>query len=130
MSGFVTVIGLTMAAAVFSVFMKSANMPVFALLVGLAAGVLVLALLLPKLTEVIGIFRQLAALANLNSVYLTLVLKIVAICYLAEFMGQICRDSGESGLAMKIDLGAKITVMVLAVPVVVSVLEEILRILP
>ena len=129
MSGFVTVIGLTMAAAVFSVFMKSANMPVFALLVGLAAGVLVLALLLPKLTEVIGI-RQLAALANLNSVYLTLVLKIVAICYLAEFMGQICRDSGESGLAMKIDLGAKITVMVLAVPVVVSVLEEVLRILP
>ena len=45
-------------------------------------------------------------------------------------MGQICRDSGESGLAMKIDLGAKITVMVLAVPVVVSVLEEVLRILP
>jgi stage III sporulation protein AD len=130
MNGFITIIGVALIAAVFAVFLKSGKMPVFALLTTLAAGVLILVFLLPKIIDLIGIFRQLADFANLNGVYLSLILKIVAVCYLAEFMGQICRDSGENGLAMKIDLGAKVMVMVMAVPVVVSVLKSVLQVMP
>lgn len=130
MDNFVTLIGIVLIAVILSVFFKSCKMPVFALLIALSAGIIVFLFLLPKIIEVIDIFRDLAEIVNLNNVYLSLILKIVVVCYLAEFIGQICRDSGENGLAMKIDLGAKITVMVMAVPVVVSVLEGILQIMP
>ena len=130
MSEFLSVMGIALIATVFSVFLKSGGMPVFALLVALAAGGLVFLVLLPQIVDVVAVFRNLADRADLNSVYLALILKIVAVCYLAEFMGQICRDSGESGLAMKIDLGAKVVVMVMAVPVVISVLDSVLQILP
>ena len=130
MNSFFVVLGIALVAVVLVVFLKSSQMPVFALLVAVSTGVLVFLLLLPKIMDIIDVFRQLADMADLNTIYLSLVLKIVAVCYLAEFMGQICRDSGESGLAMKIDLGAKVVVMVMAVPVVVSVLESVLQILP
>lgn len=130
MSALFTVIGVALLAAVLSVFLKSGRMPVFALLVSLAAGILIFVFLLPRLLDVIVVFRQLASAVDLNTDYLSLILKIIAVCYLAEFMGQVCRDSGENGLAMKIDLSAKITVMVMAVPVVISVLEQVLTLLP
>ncbi len=130
MSALFTVIGVALLAAVLSVFLKSGRMPVFALLVTLAAGILIFVFLLPQLLDVITVFQRLASAADLDETYLSLILKIVVVCYLAEFMGQVCRDSGENGLAMKIDLGAKIAVMIMAVPVVVSVLEQVLALLP
>lgn len=130
MSTVFSVIGVALTAAVFSIFLKSGKMPVFAMLVTLTAGVLILGILLPQISAVTDVFRQLAAKSDLNWEYLMVVLKIVAVCYLAEFMGQICRDSGEGGLAMKIDLGAKVAVMVMAVPIVVSVLDSVLSIMP
>lgn len=130
MSALFTVIGVALLAAVLSVFLKSGRMPVFALLVTLAAGILIFVFLLPQLVDVITVFQRLASAADLDETYLSLILKIVVVCYLAEFMGQVCRDSGENGLAMKIDLGAKIAVMIMAVPVVISVLEQVLALLP
>lgn len=130
MNDFIVVTGICLTATVFSLFLKSGKMPVFSVLIGLSAGITAILVLLPKIIYVIGVFNDLVNQSGMETVYYTLILKIVAICYLAEFMEQICRDSGENSMAMKIDLAAKITVMVMAVPVVVSVLQSVLRILP
>lgn len=130
MNDFLIIVGICLTATVFSMFLKSGKLPVFATLIGLAAGIIAVLILIPKISDVIGVFNNLASQSGLDTAYFSLVLKIVAICYLAEFMGQICRDSGEGSMAMKIDLAAKITVMVMSVPVVISVLQNVLMILP
>ncbi|MHB8157554.1 MAG: stage III sporulation protein AD, partial [Desulfocucumaceae bacterium] len=58
------------------------------------------------------------------------ILKIVGIAYIADFGAQICRDAGEGAVASKIEFAAKIMVLVLAVPIVVAVLNSLLKIVP
>jgi len=105
-------------------------MPVFALLVSLVAGVLVFVQILPELRQVLLAFRQLSQMAALNSAYLALLLKIIAVCYLSEFVGEVCRDAGQGGLAVKLEMGAKVLVMVMATPILMSILDSVLAVLP
>lgn len=130
MALFMAVVGLVLGALVVSLLLRQGGMPVFALLLALAMSALVLLRLLPVLAEVLAVFQQLAEAAGLNGNYLRLILKIIAVSYVAEFAASLCRDAGESAYASKVELAGKITVMVLAVPVVVNILELVLQILP
>jgi len=130
MSTFIFLAGITLVAAVLTVFLKESRMPVFALLVSLVAGVLVFVQILPELRQVLLAFRQLSQMAALNSAYLALLLKIIAVCYLSEFVGEVCRDAGQGGLAVKLEMGAKVLVMVMATPILMSILDSVLAVLP
>lgn len=72
---------------------------------------------------------QLSERAGVNIIYLTTVLKIIGIAWLTEFLCQVCRDAGSSALAVKLEFAAKITILMLAFPVLVAVLESVTAIL-
>lgn len=59
-----------------------------------------------------------------------IVLKIVGVAYLAEFGADICRDADEKALATKIEIAAKVGVVVLAIPIIVAILESLMRLVP
>ena len=63
-------------------------------------------------------------------VYMGTILKIVGVAYIADFGSQICRDAGEGALASKIEFAAKIIVLVMAVPIIVAVLQSLLKLVP
>ncbi|HJJ16036.1 MAG TPA: hypothetical protein OIM60_06485 [Clostridiaceae bacterium] len=42
----------------------------------------------------------------------------------------MCKDSGESAIASKIELGSKIIIISMSVPIISSLLELIVKILP
>jgi len=85
---------------------------------------------LGKIGAVIDLFKDLSRQANLNIAYLGIILKVVAIAYIADFGAQICRDAGEGTLAAKIELAAKVLVLVLAIPIVIAVLQALLKLVP
>ncbi len=47
-----------------------------------------------------------------------------------EFGAQISRDAGENAIASKIELGGKVIMMVLAMPIILALMDLILKILP
>lgn len=104
--------------------------PELALLLSVAAGVTLFLLVLGKIGSIIEIIRELASGAGISMVYLGTILKIMGIAYIAEFGAQICRDAGEGAVATKIEFAAKILIMVLAVPIVVAVLQALLKLVP
>ena len=57
-------------------------------------------------------------------------LKITGIAILTEFAVSICNDAGESAIATKIDLGGKIIIISISIPIIVALLELIVKILP
>lgn len=57
-------------------------------------------------------------------------LKVTGIAYIAEFGVQACKDAGENAIASKVELGAKILILSLCVPVVMNLLELLASILP
>ena len=42
----------------------------------------------------------------------------------------ICQDSGESAIANKIDIGGKVVIITISIPIITSLLETILKVLP
>ena len=57
-------------------------------------------------------------------------IKMTGIAILTEFAVSICRDSGETAIASKIDLGGKIIIVSISIPIITALLEIILQILP
>ncbi len=123
----IVVIGLI--ATVLIVVVKTQR-PELALLLSVAAGIILFLLVLGKIGSIIDIVRDLADRAGIGSIYLGTILKIIGIAYIAEFGAQICRDAGEGAVATKIEFASKILIMVLAVPIVVAVLDALLKLVP
>ena len=68
--------------------------------------------------------------ASINATFLTLLIKITGIAFLSEFAVSICKDSGETAIANKIEIGSKIIIISMSIPIISSLLEIILNILP
>lgn len=123
------VVGVGLTGAILAVYVKERNKEV-AVLISLATGLIIFIFALSKVGAVLQVLEELAVRAEINIFYLTTVLKIMGIAYIAEFGAQVCRDAGEGSTATKIEFAAKILVMVLALPIIVAILESILRLLP
>ncbi len=104
--------------------------PELALLLSLVVGLVLFAFVLDRIVTVFQVFRNLARGAQVNLIFIDTIFKVMGIAYLAEFGSQICRDAGEGVVASKIELGAKVLIMVLALPIFLSLLESLLGLLP
>lgn len=104
--------------------------PEMAMLVGAAAGAILVLQMLVPLGQAVAALSDMAARAKVERFYLDTVLRVIGVAYLAEFGSQMCRDAGERALASKVELAGKALIMVLAVPVVIAVVEVVLRLLP
>jgi len=102
----------------------------YAVIVGLAGSVLMLILIINQLTYVISYFTDIVAKTNLDAGLFGAVLKIVGVGYLTEFAANICTDAGSAGVADKILLGGKVVILYLALPIITSLLNIIIGILP
>ncbi|MEW6172686.1 MAG: stage III sporulation protein AD [Bacillota bacterium] len=120
------VIGFALTATVLAVVLRRQK-PELALLVAVAAGTIIFVAMIGRIGAVIGVFNGIASRAGLNLVYLNTILKIVGIAYIADFGGQICRDAGEGALAVKVEFAAKVLILVLALPIIVGLLDLLLK---
>lgn len=121
--------GLGIVAAVIIVVLR-AQKPEMAVQVSIVTGVVIFLLLASKLSAVLELLEGYADRAGVNTVYFTTVLKIVGIAYIAEFGAEVCRDAGEGSIASKIELGGKVLIVLLAVPIMTSLLDLITNIMP
>lgn len=120
------IVGLALIVTVISVVLKQIR-PEIALQLTILAGASIFILVMSKIKIIVDLLQNLADQANISSYYLLIVLKIVGVAYLAEFGAQICRDAGEGALASKIELAAKVAVIVLAIPIIVAITESLIR---
>jgi len=123
------IVGLALIVTILSVVLKQIR-PEIALQLSILAGASIFILIINKIRVVVDLLQTLADQANISSYYLLIILKIVGVAYLAEFGAQICRDAGESALATKIELAAKVGVIILAIPIIVAITESLVRLVP
>jgi stage III sporulation protein AD len=123
------VVGIGLIGTILAIFVKERNKEA-AVLVSLVTGIIIFIFAVNRIGAVIEVLWELASKANVNLFYLTTVLKIIGIAYIAEFGAQVCRDAGEGATANKIEFAAKILVMVMALPIIAAILESVLRLIP
>ncbi|MCC8042895.1 MAG: hypothetical protein LIO69_05225 [Oscillospiraceae bacterium] len=81
------------------------------------------------LSPIISEIEALYGKTNGNSLYLTIMLKAVGICFLTRFAADICRDSGETALGSAAETVGKISLLLLALPLFEAVTQTIERLL-
>ncbi|MDD4495410.1 MAG: stage III sporulation protein AD [Eubacteriales bacterium] len=123
----VVVIGIV--ATIVIVILRSV-MPQFAVYVSIVAGIVIFMMIAGKLSSVLDYLDSLNGKFGIDFIYLDVMLKIIGISYIAEFGSEICRDAGEGAVASKIELAGKVIIFVLAVPILSSLLQMVLSLLP
>lgn len=104
--------------------------PEFATYIVIATVMIIFAMILYKLTAVFEFLGSIYGQISYGKTFFPIILKVLAVAYVADFTAQICRDSGESAIAGKVELAGKVFIFYLAVPVMVSVLGLIEKMLP
>lgn len=125
----IKIIGVAFVALIIVIILKQYR-PEFTIYVSILAGALILILVLDELTGVVNLIQNIANKTNINSQFLGLLLKITGIAFLSEFAVSICQDAGESAIASKIEIGSKIIIIAMSIPIISSLLEIIIKILP
>jgi len=125
----VQIIGIGLVSTVIMIILRKKR-PEIAVLAGIAAGALMFLLIAAKLSAVVDLLEEYAARADIRPMYFSAVLKITGIAYIAEFGAEICRDAGEGAIAAKIELAGKVIIVALAIPIIASLLDLVLKIMP
>ena len=129
MSEIIKVIGIGIIAVIVIIIVKQYR-PEFAIYISIIAGILILMLSIQKMEGIITLIQSISEKSGVNGNFLSIILKITGIAILTEFGVSICKDSGESAIASKIDFGGKVIIIAISIPIISSLLESILKILP
>jgi len=129
MTDVIKIIGIGLLALIIIVILKQYK-PEFAIYVSMIAGVLILVLEIQKLTGIINLLQSLANKTYINKSFLSILLKITGIAFITEFAISICSDAGEKAIASKIEIGSKVIIIAMSIPIITSLLELVIEILP
>lgn len=129
MDDLIKIIGVGIVAVIINIILKQYK-PEFVIYVSIITGVIILFLVMDKLSGIINLLTSLSNKASINTQFLGLILKITGIAILIEYGTSICKDSGETAIASKIELGGKVVIIAMSIPIIQVLLETIIKILP
>lgn len=125
----VQVIGIAFVATFMIMIIKQYR-PEFSIYISIITGILIFFVVISKLTSVIELIKSLSSKLGTNMQYFSLLIKITGIAYLSEFATNICKDSGETAIASKVELAGRVIIIAMSVPILGALIDTITNILP
>ena len=101
----------------------------FALLLTICASCIVAVVAGRFVEPVIGFINELQEIGSLNIAYISILLKVVGIGFLAEIAALICADAGNSTLGKTLQVLSSCVILWLSIPLLSSLLSLIQDIL-
>lgn len=77
------------------------------------------------LETIIETIDTISGFVKIDNEYIEMILKMLGVTYLAEFASAICRDAGYQNIAGQIEVFARLTILVLSMPVLKALLLTI-----
>lgn len=124
----VKIIGIGFVTLIIALVLKEYKKE-YAIFASLIGGILIIFFSIDTLNHIVEFINDLTQKSSYNN-FIELLLKITGISILTEYAVSICKDSGESAIANKIDFGSKILVISLSIPVISTTIESLTSLLP
>ena len=124
----IKIIGVVFISLIISVILKEYKRE-YVIYISIISGAIIIFLCFGKLKEIIDMLISIANKSGTNSYFILLLLKITGIAILSEYAVSICKDAGENAIASKIDLGGKILIISISIPIISKLLETITKIM-
>lgn len=122
----IKIIGIGFLTLVISILLKDVKkeFSLYAVIVGTS---IILLLSFDTLKNIVEFLENLTR--NLKGDFIEVLLKMTGIAILTEYAVSLCKDTGETAIASKIDFGGKIILIALSIPVISSTLEGLTKLL-
>ena len=121
-------VGIAFITAIAALILKQTK-PELAFAVTIAGSVILLLFVFEILRGSVSIFGEIAGNTGIDSSLVKVLLKMVGIGYLVEFSAGILTDFGQGSVADKLIFCGKVIILVLAIPILQSVLALIKQLL-
>jgi len=123
------IIGIGLLTSIIATLIKQIR-PEFYIVVILSGSIVMLMMIVNQLQVLFNYFLTIFGQTGLDYKLFASILKILGVGYLSEFASGICVDSGNSSIGDKIILAGKVLIVVLSLPIITSLLDVIIEILP
>ena len=97
----------------------------YGIYISIALSIVVFIGILGHLEILIDTMRRIGSYINIDSVYISTLLKMLGITYVSEFSSSICKDAGYQTIAGQIEIFGKLSVFVLSMPVLLALLDTV-----
>lgn len=121
-------IGFALASAVLSFTVRRFNEQA-AQSLAIAATAFIMLSLLAAVTGLLDDLKELFSLGGIQPDLLSTAIKAVGIAYTAQLSASVCRDLGESSLAVSSELVGRILLVLLALPLIRSLAEMLITLI-
>lgn len=125
----IKIIGIGFITLIITIILKEYRKE-YAIYAVIICGAIVLIYSLNTVTSIVNFLEQISKNRSFNTDFISCLLKITGISILTEYAVSICKDSGESSIASKIDFGGKILIISMSIPIIGTTLESLIKILP
>ena len=118
----ISIIGI--AGVLLATFLKKEKGE-YSLLISMVVCIAVFTFLIGRMQVVLAFAKRLESMLSIDSSYIALILKMIGIAYVAGFAMDICKDAGYSAIGSQLETFAKISILVLSLPILLTFLETI-----
>ena len=122
------VIGIGITGALIAVLLRQYHL-VFSMLVTLAVSILIFCSAMQWCLPIIERGKYLLDRIPALSEHARLLLKVIGISILTQLSGNLCKDAGESTVAMHVETAGKLLILAVSLPMFDQILELILVLL-
>lgn len=116
-------IGILGIAGVFLALILRKERGEYSAFISLAVCICIFVYILTKVETLLAFIGKLDGWVIVDNRYFALILKMIGITYVAEFAMNICKDAGYSAIAGQIELFAKLSILVVSLPVLGTFLD-------
>lgn len=124
----ISIVVIGVIGAAISVIIKQYK-PEFAIFISIITAVIILSYIVSLTLPIISDIKSILSKTSVSFEYLSILLKSVGICYLTQFVCDICKDSGQTAIANKIELAGRVAICFISLPLfhdLISVIETII----
>lgn len=116
-------VSLIAVTAVILCIMIKKYIPELSSLLSITAGIIIFFYSLACISSVLSFVRSLIELLPIDDFYIYELIKMLGVTYAAEFAENICKDAGCQAVACQIEIFAKLTIVIMSIPIINSLIE-------
>lgn len=78
-----------------------------------------------KLELILSTINKITGYIAINNTYISILIKIIGITYIAEFSSSLCKDAGHAAIANQIELVGKLSIISISIPILLALIDTI-----
>lgn len=122
-------VALVGVIAVIAANMFKSGKTEYGLMISFAGCILIFYFSMGKLQSILNSIEKIRSYLSVNSEYISILLKIIGITYIAELASNLCKDAGHAAIGNQIELAGKLCIMAISMPILLALLDTIDRFL-